>query len=48
MPTPEHYLPLIFALGASFDEDSRTTLIDLVEHGSASVTSFGFGLNQTV
>ena len=42
VPTPDHYVPLLFALGASYEDDARTTLVDWIEHGSVSMTSFGF------
>lgn len=44
VPTPDHYYPFLFALGAAYDEDERELLIDWVDNGANSMTSFAFGL----
>lgn len=45
VPTPDHYYPLLFALGAAYDNDARKTLIDWIDNGANGMTSFSFGIN---
>lgn len=42
--TPDHYLPLLFAYGASTKEDSLTVFSEGCELGSISMTSYAWGL----
>ena len=44
VPAPDHYFPFIFALGASYEDEVRTTLIDCIDNGANGMTSFGFGV----
>ena len=37
IPTPEHYLPLIYCLGLQHPEDTVTFRVDGIEHGSISM-----------
>jgi 4,5-DOPA dioxygenase extradiol len=43
IPTPEHYLPMLYILGTQQPEDSLTVLTDGVELGSISMLSFSVG-----
>lgn len=43
-PTDEHYLPLLVALGASHQDDTRVQVDGGMTHGTLSMDSFGFGL----
>ena len=43
VPTPEHYLPLLYALGASNSQDSIQIVLDEVVLGSVSMLSVKFG-----
>ena len=43
VPTPEHYLPLLAALGAACDDDSIEVFNDYRELASMSMTSYLFG-----
>ena len=43
VPTPEHYLPLLYALGAKEDGDSITFFNDRTVLGSISMTSIRIG-----
>jgi len=42
-PTPDHYLPLLYILGAQRDDDAVTTITDGVELGSISMLAFAVG-----
>ena len=42
VPTPEHYLPLLYAVGAS-GGDAATVMTDDIEAGTLSMTSYLFG-----
>ncbi len=42
IPTPEHYLPLIYTIGAAADEDKIEVLTDGVDLGSISMLSVVF------
>lgn len=44
VPTPEHYVPLLYALGASQGEAARV-FNDVPQFGSTALTSFVFGLD---
>ncbi|RDE19012.1 dioxygenase [Motiliproteus coralliicola] len=39
-PTPEHYLPLLIALGATTQQDHLETLDSAIEHRAISMTSY--------
>lgn len=43
-PTEEHYLPLLFALGAADAKEGRTLIEGGMTYGVLSMDSFGFGL----
>jgi 4,5-DOPA dioxygenase extradiol len=43
IPTPEHYLPLLYAAGAARDDDRVEVLTDGIELGSISMLSVLFG-----
>jgi 4,5-DOPA dioxygenase extradiol len=43
IPTPEHYIPLLYILGASYQEDSIEIFNDKVIMGSLNMTSVRFG-----
>jgi len=40
VPTPDHYWPLLYVLGARLPGDAVTFAPDHIEHGSLSMTSF--------
>ncbi|MFO1415593.1 MAG: 4,5-DOPA dioxygenase extradiol [Burkholderiales bacterium] len=42
-PTPDHYLPLLYILGAQRDDDAVTTITDGIELGSISMLAFAVG-----
>lgn len=42
-PTPEHFLPLLVALGASREGDPATVLDGGIEHGVLAMDSYVFG-----
>ncbi len=44
VPTPEHYWPLLYALGAADSDDQATFFADRCIYGSISMTSVAFGL----
>lgn len=41
-PTPDHYLPLLYVLGASYDDDSVTFPVEGMDGGSISMLSVKF------
>ena len=41
-PTPEHYWPLLYVLGARRPDDRVTLFNDRIEHGSLGMTSVLF------
>ena len=43
IPTPEHYLPLLYVIGASGDGDQVSFPIEGVDGGSVSMLSVQFG-----
>jgi 4,5-DOPA dioxygenase extradiol len=43
IPTPEHYLPALYVLGAQRDDDALTIVTDGIELGSISMLSFAYG-----
>jgi 4,5-DOPA dioxygenase extradiol len=43
LPTLEHYLPLLYVLGASFDNEVPTFPIEMFQNGSLSMRSVQFG-----
>jgi 4,5-DOPA dioxygenase extradiol len=44
VPTPDHYDPLLYALGAASPDETPTVLFDGIQNGSLSMLSLGFGL----
>jgi 4,5-DOPA dioxygenase extradiol len=46
-PTQEHFLPLLVALGASFDEESVHVIDAGTTHGVLSMESYAWGLRQS-
>jgi 4,5-DOPA dioxygenase extradiol len=42
VPTPEHYLPMLVALGAGYDEEKPAWIFRGFEHGSISRRAVGF------
>jgi 4,5-DOPA dioxygenase extradiol len=46
-PTEEHFLPLLVALGASFDEEAVHVIDAGTTHGVLSMESYAWGLRQT-
>jgi len=44
VPTPDHYYPFLFALGASHEGEARKMLIDWIDNGANGMTSFSFGI----
>ena len=43
IPTPEHYLPMLYILGAQRDDDMLSILIDGIDLGSIGMLSFAIG-----
>ena len=43
IPTPDHYWPLLYALGATEADESIELLVDEWIYGSVSMTSIAFG-----
>lgn len=43
VPTPDHYLPMLYVAGARQDGDELTVLVDGVDLASVSMTAFSFG-----
>jgi 4,5-DOPA dioxygenase extradiol len=44
VPTPEHYLPLLYVLGARYPEEPLQILTDGIALGSISMLSLGAGV----
>ena len=44
VPTPDHYDPLLYVLGAAHAHDAPSVLFDSIQNGSISMLSLGFGL----
>ena len=42
IPTPEHYLPLLYILGARRSTDRLSVLSEGIELGSISMSSYAF------
>ena len=42
VPTPDHYFPLLYAIGASHGSDKLSYLLDQMQNGSISMRSFMF------
>ena len=43
IPTPEHYLPMLYVLGLQRKDDPLSILVDGIELGSISMLSFAIG-----
>jgi 4,5-DOPA dioxygenase extradiol len=48
IPTPDHYLPAVYVVGARRDDDALSILTDGIELGSISMLSFAFSPGQLV
>jgi 4,5-DOPA dioxygenase extradiol len=46
IPTPDHYLPALYVLGAQRADDALSVLTDGIELGSISMLSFAFDRAQ--
>jgi 4,5-DOPA dioxygenase extradiol len=44
VPTPDHYAPLLYALGAAGEDERPAVLYDGIQNGSVSMLSLGLGL----
>jgi 4,5-DOPA dioxygenase extradiol len=42
-PTPEHYLPLLYVLGAGFDDEPARVFTDVIAMASISMLGFVLG-----
>ena len=42
IPTPEHYLPALYVMGAQREDDALTIVTDGIELGSISMLSFAY------
>jgi 4,5-DOPA dioxygenase extradiol len=47
IPTPDHYLPLLYVLGAAQPEDAITFPVEGVDGGSISMLSVQIGASQS-
>lgn len=47
VPTPDHYLPMAYVLGASCENETPETIFEGFELGSIGRRAFGFGLPKT-
>jgi 4,5-DOPA dioxygenase extradiol len=47
IPTPEHYLPVIYTLGLKHEDESASVITEGIEMSAISMLSFGFGLPPT-
>ena len=43
VPTPDHYLPLLYAVGLRHNDDGCETIVDGLDIGCVSMTSVRFG-----
>jgi 4,5-DOPA dioxygenase extradiol len=43
VPTPEHYLPMLYVAGARRDDDAFTVITDGIDLASVSMLSFAYG-----
>ena len=43
VPTPDHYLPLLYVAGLRRNDDDLSVLVDGVNHGSISMTAVQLG-----
>jgi len=43
IPTPEHYLPLLYVIGAQQDGDAVSIAVDGIQNGSISMLSAVIG-----
>ena len=46
IPTDEHWLPLLYVLGAAAQDEAPVFFTDAIELGSISMTGVGYGLHQ--
>lgn len=42
VPTPDHYLPVLYVLGARYDDDELHIVNEGIDHGSISMLAFAF------
>lgn len=47
IPSPDHYWPLLYILGARRDDDAVRFEVDHIEHGSLSMLTVSFGIAET-
>lgn len=45
IPTPDHYFPLLYTLGAVNNDDKLTFIYEGIQNGSISMRTLSFGLN---
>ena len=43
VPTPDHYLPLLYIAGVRRNDDPMSVLVDGIDLGSVSMTAVRFG-----
>jgi 4,5-DOPA dioxygenase extradiol len=44
VPTPDHYLPMLYIAGAQRDDDAFSVIAEGIDLASVSMLSFGYGV----